>query len=77
MWKKFSKWQPCFDAIDNEFDSAVKLSVTKQGYTNNLSMYRKVDKKLRYVYIITYSCAGKLIKSCGMYISPRVRVQES
>ena len=48
---KFSKGQPCFDVIYNEFDSAVKLSVTKRRYTNSSSMYKKVDIKLHNVYI--------------------------
>ena len=37
----------------------------------------KVDVKLRYVYIITCSSAGKLISSCGMYLSSGVHLQES
>ena len=49
--KKFSKWQPRFDVIYNEFDSAVKLSVTKRRYTNSFSMQKKVDIKLHNVYI--------------------------
>ena len=49
--EKFSKWQPCFDVIYNEFDSAVKLSVTKRRYTNSFSMHKKVDIKLPTVYI--------------------------
>ena len=59
--KKFSKWQPCFDVIYNEFDSAVKLSVTKQGYKNSLRMYREVDIKLHDVYTLTSTSSGKLI----------------
>ena len=31
-WNTFSKWQPCFDVLNNEFDSAVKFSLTKRGY---------------------------------------------
>ena len=38
---------------------------------------KKVDIKLRYVYIIRCSSAGKLISSCGMYISSGVHLQES
>ena len=53
-WKNSQKWQPCFDVIYNEFDSAVKLPVTKRGYTNSFSMYKKVDIKLHNVYINYY-----------------------
>ena len=38
---------------------------------------RKVDIKLRYLYIISCSSAGKLILSCGMYISSRVHLEEN
>ena len=37
----------------------------------------KIDIKLRYVYIIWCSSAGKLIQSCGMYISSGDHLQES
>ena len=49
--KKYSKWQPCFEVIYNEFDTAVKFSVTKRRYTNSFSMYKKVDIKLHNVNI--------------------------
>ena len=37
----------------------------------------KVDVKLRYVYIIRGSSEGKLIYSCGMYISSRVHLHNN
>ena len=40
-WSKFSKWQPCFDLLHNEFDSVVKVSLTKRGYTNSLSLKQR------------------------------------
>ena len=92
----------------------MKLSLTKRGYTNSFSMYKKVDIKLhnvyinyhvfiyrkvdiklrqeylssrvhrtendiklRHEYINTCSSAGKLKKSCNMYILPRVHLQKS
>ena len=48
--KKFSKWQPCFDVIYKEFDSTVKLSVTKRRYIVPVCT-RRVDIKLHNVYI--------------------------
>ena len=37
---------------------------------------RKIDIKLRYVYMIRCLSAGKLIQSCGIYISSAVHLQE-
>ena len=38
---------------------------------------RKIDTKLGYVYIIRCLSPGKLISSCGMYISSGAHLQES
>ena len=44
---------------------------------HQLFICTKVDIKLRYVYIIRCSTTGKLIQSCGMYISSGDHLQES
>ena len=49
--EKILKMTAAFRRKKNEFDSAVKLSLTKRRYTNSFSMHKKVDIKLPTVYI--------------------------